>query len=121
MKYPIATIVLLSILGCATHPVQEVAKAPHDFMALNPCKDVKPEEMIFPRYPKTARKVGQEGWVAILYDLSMEGDVRNIRIVDSSPRDLFDDAAITSLTESKYPKSNKVYLNCRSLTIFHVQ
>lgn len=45
-------------------------------------------------YPPASREAKVEGSVLLSYDVSEEGKVSNIRIVSSTPRDVFDQAAI---------------------------
>ncbi len=46
-------------------------------------------------YPPESREAKVEGSVLVQYDVSEEGLVSNIRVVSSSPSDVFDEAAIS--------------------------
>ena len=45
-------------------------------------------------YPSASREAKVEGSVLVSYDVSEEGEVSNIRVVSSTPNDVFDQAAI---------------------------
>lgn len=45
-------------------------------------------------YPPESREANVEGSVLVAYDVSEEGEVSNIRVLSSTPTDVFDSAAI---------------------------
>ena len=56
-----------------------------------------------PQFPTEAAMKGIEsGWVRVVFDLNPDGSVTNVRIVDSSPRDVFDLAARRAILKWKY-------------------
>jgi TonB family protein len=46
-----------------------------------------------PVYPPQARSQGIEGYAVVRYDVDAEGRVGNVRVVESSPRGVFDESA----------------------------
>ncbi|HEY9133931.1 MAG TPA: energy transducer TonB [Dyella sp.] len=55
-----------------------------------------------PRYPTAAMRSAQEGWVEVSFTISAEGNVGNVKVVDSQPRHVFDRAAMDAVTRWKY-------------------
>lgn len=65
--------------------------------------DEMPLVRVEPQFPREAIMKGIEsGWVRVSFDLKPDGTVDNVRIVDSSPRDIFDMAAKRAILKWKY-------------------
>ena len=70
----------LGLLGCAT--------------AHRPAQLISGEG---PVYPESARVQQIEGYVTVVYDLTVAGDVVNLRIVDAEPAGVFEAAALRAV------------------------
>ncbi len=57
---------------------------------------------VVPEYPTDAIVQEQEGWVLISLDVSSTGNTSNIRIVDSEPRQTFDQAALDAAQRLRF-------------------
>jgi len=55
-----------------------------------------------PEYPYRARRDGIEGWVDLSFVVTADGRVRNVRVVGSHPRGVFDEAARQSLSRWRF-------------------
>ena len=55
-----------------------------------------------PLYPEAARAQGIEGWVKLEYDISIDGRVENLRVLESSPPGVFDAAAMAAVAQWRY-------------------
>ena len=55
-----------------------------------------------PLYPEAARAQGIEGWVKLGYDISIDGRVENLRVLESSPPGVFDAAALAAVAQWRY-------------------
>ena len=55
-----------------------------------------------PLYPEAARADGIEGWVKLEYDISIDGRVENLRVLESSPAGVFDAAAMAAVAQWRY-------------------
>lgn len=66
-------------------------------------KDLVPISSARPRYPRSAATRGIEGWVELIFVITGEGRVSNIRVLDASPRGIFEDAAVAAMTRWLYP------------------
>ncbi len=55
-----------------------------------------------PKYPKSAARSGVQGWVKMSFDISKEGKPVNILVIDSLPKQVFDDAAKEALSQWFY-------------------
>lgn len=55
-----------------------------------------------PEYPRRALDLRIEGHVIVLYDISAQGRVENIRIVDAKPNNIFNRAVIQAMKQWRY-------------------
>lgn len=62
-----------------------------------------PYYKIKPKYPRAALVAGIEGWVLLKIDITEEGEVENIRVIDGEQRDLFQNEARRAVSRWKYP------------------
>lgn len=59
-----------------------------------------------PQYPASAMRQGQEGWVEMALTLDPKGKVRDVRVVDSEPQEVFDHAAVRAARQWRFdPRS----------------
>jgi len=65
-------------------------------------RDVIPLVRINPEYPARALSRGIEGWVQVQFTISETGSVIDAVVVDSSPKNVFDDAAIKAILRWRY-------------------
>lgn len=57
---------------------------------------------VSPRYPTTAVRSNQEGWVEVTFTVTPEGNVDDVKVVDAEPRHVFDRAAVEAVSRWKY-------------------
>ena len=50
-----------------------------------------------PKYPRAAQRRGQSGWVDIVFTVAMDGSVKDIEVINSSPDGVFDNSAIRAV------------------------
>ena len=55
-----------------------------------------------PKYPPAAQEQGIEGEVEVIYDVSVNGEVQNVRIFSSTPPGVFDEAALTTVRSWRF-------------------
>ena len=55
-----------------------------------------------PIYPEELKNSGIEGYVVLKYDVSTEGMVTNIRIIESYPPRAFDESALRTLSSWRF-------------------
>lgn len=80
----------------------EVASAGNASAAGGETRDAIPISTIRPRYPATALRNNQEGWVDVQYTVNADGSVSNIQVTGAEPRHVFDNAAIDALRRAKF-------------------
>jgi TonB family protein len=62
-------------------------------------------------YPEDAYNEHIEGYVVVSFDVTREGAVENLRIVDSSPRGVFEAGVIRSVRDWRYEPPTDYYGN----------
>jgi protein TonB len=65
-------------------------------------QDVLPLVRIAPDYPARAAARGIEGWVIVQFTITPTGSVRDPIVVESMPRNVFDDAALKAIARWRY-------------------
>ena len=65
-------------------------------------RDVIPLVRIAPDYPPRALSRGIEGWVKVQFTITPTGTVKDPKVVDSEPKQMFDDAALKSIARWRY-------------------
>ena len=65
-------------------------------------RDVIPLVRIAPDYPPRALSRGLEGWVKVQFTITPTGTVKDPKVVDSMPKEIFDDAALKSIARWRY-------------------
>ncbi len=67
--------------------------------AVNSLVPLKPLKL---DYPRAALAKGIEGWVDVAFDVTTEGKVANVTVVDASPSNIFDSAAKSALSRARF-------------------
>jgi protein TonB len=57
---------------------------------------------INPDYPRRAQERGIEGWVQFEFTITTSGTVKDVKVIDSEPKGLFEDAATKAILRWKY-------------------
>ena len=57
---------------------------------------------VAPYYPQSALLRNTEGWVLLEFDISEQGEVENISVIDSSPNSIFNKVAKEAMAQFKY-------------------
>ncbi len=65
-------------------------------------RDVIPIVRIAPDYPPQAQLAQTEGWVKVQFSIAPTGSVHDAVVVDSSPKNVFDAAALKSIARWRY-------------------
>jgi TonB family protein len=76
--------------------------------------------MMAVRYPRDQMMKGQEGWVVVGYDLDGSGSAQNLRILKSSPPEVFDTAVLRTFSGIKFKPETKRE-NCRGFVQFRIR
>jgi protein TonB len=74
---------------------------------------------IQPMYPRAALQQRIEGWVLLKFTISVTGAVKNARVIDSKPPNIFDRAAVQAISKWKYkPKIvNRVAMETQGVQV----
>lgn len=75
------------------------------FPATAACDDFRPARLIEsqpPEYPRVAQLSGQEGWVVLSYVITIDGDVRDVFVADSTGSAQFEHAAKEAVKRFRY-------------------
>lgn len=57
-----------------------------------------------PEYPVEAAQKGMEGYVKLRFDIDEHGQTQQIRVLESSPANIFEQSAVTALSKWHFPK-----------------
>ena len=60
-----------------------------------------------PRYPRRAKIKRLSGFVKLVFTISKEGNVSNVRILDSNPKEMFEKSSIKAIKRWKFKASNE--------------
>jgi len=62
---------------------------------------------VVPEYPVTAIRDGDEGWVFVQFTVTAAGGVRDVRVIESEPPQMFDEAAVSAAQQFRFePQAN---------------
>jgi bla regulator protein blaR1 len=75
----------------------------------NKTQPLAPVVRIEPRYPVTAAKQGISGFVRMTFDVNGNGEVENVKVVKSSPKEIFDKEAVVALQKWRYTATGAVH------------
>ncbi|WP_158589036.1 TonB family protein [Alginatibacterium sediminis] len=67
-----------------------------------------PVSRVEPSYPRNARRRKIEGYVLLEFNVSNHGITQNIQVLDSSPKNIFDKAAVEAVSKWKYKSSSSI-------------
>ena len=82
----------LNMAGPYIGPVRQ-GPPDRDFMVLS---------RLPPQYPYRAKRRGTEGWVKVSFEITAEGGVRDVVVIDADPPDVFDHEAIRAVSKWKF-------------------
>ena len=108
--------VLLS--ACATHTPESEAKrvgAPAREPSLI-CDELV-TRLSVPPYPSSAFRQGMEGWVLLEFALDGTGAAKNIVVVSSSPKSVFERSALNGLMRTEF-NLKAVRSKCQSIVTY---
>jgi TonB family protein len=79
---------------------------------------LKRTKMVAPVFPATALKKGIEGWVEVSFNVTQTGSVEDVQVRNSSPAEVFDDAAIRAVRQWRFEPvaRNGVIVEQRAIT-----
>ena len=72
--------------------------------------DLEPIEFVSPRYPKVAVENNLSGYVVMTFNITKNGDVTDIVVIESSPKGIFEKVAVQALSKWKYEPLEDVEL-----------
>lgn len=64
--------------------------------------NAEPIERVKPEFPQEAALKGIEGWVLLRFDITEEGRVENIEVINANPRNMFERKARDAVKKWKY-------------------
>ncbi len=72
---------------------------PEDYIEF---RELIPMTYITPDYPAAARERGTEGYVTVAFSVNVDGGVENVRIIESSPSNVFDESALDAAARLRF-------------------
>ncbi|MFZ5844348.1 MAG: TonB family protein [Pseudomonadota bacterium] len=67
-----------------------------------PLGGLVPISQLQPQYPRAEAAKGIEGWVSLRFEVRQDGTVGNVRVLNGSPRGVFDQAAVKAVQRWRY-------------------
>lgn len=67
-----------------------------------PLSGLVPISQLQPQYPRAEAAKSIEGWVSLRFEVRQDGTVGNVRVLNGSPRGVFDQAAIKAVQRWRY-------------------
>jgi protein TonB len=86
-------------------PPAEAAPAPAESKATDTvvqAAKLKRLREVPPVYPREATRAGTEGWVKVEFTIAPDGTTRDLEVVDSAPKLVFDRAALDSVSKWRF-------------------
>ena len=62
---------------------------------------------VAPNYPRPALQAQQTGWVVVAFTIDVDGRPRDVKVVDSQPRIVFDHAAVDAVNRYRFTPAMK--------------
>ena len=118
MKTPIIlAFVLYALLGCSTSgtitPPPRLKPDLQSFFPAGYILDWKAVHLVEPNFPKRELERGIEGWVVVKFYIREDGSTDDVRVLDSSPKQIFDKPAINAVKQFFYTYTGKNSKPCR--------
>jgi len=117
LSVSLATIMSVAIMSSvsyagniAEHSIQENKPTKYR-VPPKPKKAVKPVVRVEPKYPIKAAHENIEGAVVLKFDVTADGDVDNIHVMNGVPAYVFDRVAIDALKQWKYEATGEKHKN----------
>jgi len=85
---------LILLAACLVVIVPSFAASVHGTSATGNDVEVKIIKLADLKYPRRAERLGVEGYVVVGFDLSEEGELIDVRVIESQPRLMFDKSAL---------------------------
>lgn len=80
----------------------QVGIDPNLSMAAGSDRDVIPLVRINPDYPQRALSRGIQGWVQVQFTITAAGTVKDAKVVNAEPKNIFDEAALKAIARWRY-------------------
>ena len=85
-------------------PVEDAQAEPVDMRDQEPIavSSLTRVKYVAPRYPRSAERRGDTGWVDIVFTVALDGTVKDVEVRNSQPGDVFDNAAIRAVEKWRF-------------------
>lgn len=103
-KYLISAASCLLVTACASKPAPETF-SPDTYDEVVRSEKINiglPIHSPAAKYPKWQAAKRQDGWVLVEYTILANGLTDNVRVLDSSPADIFDENAVEAVKQYRY-------------------
>jgi periplasmic protein TonB len=112
-------LAMLFLTGCAAVPTTDAVPKPSLVWPATCPSMPKFVSRVHPRVPPDAIRKQQSGWVILEFDVLGDGSPANVRVVDSSPKGLFENAVLSTVPKWKF-EPNKPWQRCPFYVEFNV-
>ena len=109
---------IVAVVGCAFAEPLPVDPVPSSESAT--CPKLRPINRTGEKYPRDAILNRQQGWVIVGFDLPVDGVPRNVHVVASSPKGIFEAVSVTAVEQSRFNVTTS-YEGCLTDFIFRLK
>ena len=115
IKVIVLIIAVLFIAGCTTYPVEPYVNPFSCVQVQRPKTDeyIKshptPYCILSPQYPLEAYEKSIDGYVMVEFDVNKKGQTYNLRVLESEPKGVFDEASLLAVKRSFYLPSDRIF------------
>ena len=109
------------IVGCAQQPKQPPKDIKLSTYYVKNEKKLKITQFPKPSIPAEAIEKMQQGWCATKFDISKEGVPENIKILECSPKDLFEDFCRRSIEGFRFDTEGQQIFGYTQNCVYHIK
>ena len=113
-----ASLLVFSVSTTARPHKQRPSPRPEPEVPADACG--QPVKAIQPNYPFDALRKAQAGWVLVEFSIDASGKVTDTKVLDASPRHVFDENAMLAMRNGAFSPQGKEVIGCRKLVAFKI-
>lgn len=114
-------ICIIFLAGCAQQPKQPPKDLKSSKYLVKNEKPLKIIQRPKPSIPIEAIKKMQQGWCIAKFDISKEGIPENVKVLECSPQNLFEDFCRRSIEGTKFNTEGQEIFDYTQNCVYHIE